>query len=79
MAFSIQGAVFPLENQDGCGEETIMDVQPTHNGKVSISFSGESVPSVFVETYGQEIRILIYREFEEEPEIIVLDTVSGGW
>lgn len=77
MPETIKDITFHLENQDGCGEDTIMHVNPTSSGKVAVSFGSETVPSFLVETYGEEIRILIYPPFEEEPDIIVLDAISG--
>ena len=71
---------FRLENQDGSGEETFLHIDETPNGKVSIMVSGEDEPSVFIETFGEEVRILIYRDYDEQdPEVIVLDAISGGW
>jgi hypothetical protein len=49
------------------------------NGKVSVTVSGEDEPYVFFETFGEEIRILIYNDYEEEPDIVVLPSISGAW
>ncbi len=71
---------FRLENQDGCGEETYLEVDETPEGKVSINISGEDEPYIFFETFGEEIRILIYHNYEDQdPEVIVLPSISGGW
>ncbi len=70
---------FRLENQDGCGEDTYLEIDEMPNGKVSVTVSGEDEPYVFFETFGEEIRILIYNDYEEEPDIVVLPSISGAW
>jgi len=74
--------VFTLVNQAEHKEDTYAYLQETENGKIAIRFSGENKAKVFIETLGEEIRILVYGEDNydiEEPEIIVLDAISGGW
>ena len=72
---------FLLENQDkDIDEDTFVEIEETSSGKVSIKFRGEDEPCVFLETYGQEVRVLIYNDYEsQEPDIIVLPAISGGW
>jgi hypothetical protein len=70
---------FVLESQDGNGEETFLHIDETPEGTISITVSGEEEPHVFIETFCEEIRILIDNDYEDEPEIIVLPSIAGSW
>jgi len=79
MSSKYKHETFRLENQDGCGEDTFVHIDETIRGKVSLTFSGEEDPCVFIETFGEEIRIMVYNVWDEEPQVVVLDAISGGW
>jgi len=75
---ALKSQTFTLENQDGCGEDTLFEVSETLNGRVCITFKGRDETDVVIESFGEEIRLLVYSD-EEEPQVVVLNAISGGW
>jgi len=70
--------VFTLVNQAEHKEETYAYLQETEAGRIAIRFAGENEAKVFIEANGEQVRIIIYSDYND-PEIIVLDAISGGW